>query len=260
MGLNVIIVGAGISGLCTAIGLRRAGHSVYIFEKSHFATETGAAVTVGPNGVLVLNHLGFDFVRAEACPLRSWASVDGQTLERIGVQDVADIGRITGAYFWTLHRVDLHKELLRLALDPDTTTSSSSLPVKIQYGSPVRDVDASAGRVYLVDGTVHQADVVIGADGVHSTVRACVAPADSNKQAVDSGLSAFRFLLPSEAILARPDLHAVWQSKDGDSTLFVDTTDPKKDQHMVCYGCRGYVTCAEIVTVTDQPRLIPWNI
>ena len=196
---------------------------------------------MGPNGGLVLNDLGFDFVRAGACRLLSWASADGHSLEKIGVQDCGDIGRITGAYFWTVHRVDLHKELLRLALDVDTTTTPSS--VRIQYGSSVCDVDAPTGRVYLANGTVHEADLVIGADGVHSTVRASVTAADSHRQAVDSGLSAFRFLLPSEAIPAR-----LWQSKFGDANVFADM-DPKKDQHVIWYGCRGYVLVLDILTV-----------
>lgn len=80
--MNIIIVGAGIAGLSTAIALRRAGHTVQvcilylqvtisdnyqIFEKSHFAAEIGAAVSLAPNGVLVLQALGFDFARANAC-------------------------------------------------------------------------------------------------------------------------------------------------------------------------------------------------
>lgn len=66
MGLKVGIIGAGIAGLSAAIGLRRASHDVEIFEQSEFKNEVGAAITITPNGTLVLKHWGFDFERARA--------------------------------------------------------------------------------------------------------------------------------------------------------------------------------------------------
>lgn len=127
----------------------------------------------------------------------------------------------------------MHKELLRLALEPTPTAP----PVQIQYGAPVRDIDAVNGRVYLANA-VHEADLVIGADGVHSAVRDCVVP-DSGR-AVPSGLSAFRFLLRSEVLQDKPHILAAMRAKRGDSAFLADTKAPERHRHMVWYGCRGY--------------------
>ena len=129
----------------------------------------------------------------------------------------------------------MHKELLRLAREPEP---DGTPPVQIHYGAPVRDIDPVHGRVYLAN-TVPQADLVIGADGIHSTVRACVVP-DSVRRAVPTGLSAFRFLLPSEVLQDRPHILSAMKARRGDSTLLVDTTAPERHQHMVWYVCRGY--------------------
>lgn len=66
MSMKVGIIGAGIAGLSAAVALRRAGHECEVFEQSQFKNEVGAAITVTPNGVLVLKKWGFDFEKAKA--------------------------------------------------------------------------------------------------------------------------------------------------------------------------------------------------
>jgi 2-polyprenyl-6-methoxyphenol hydroxylase-like FAD-dependent oxidoreductase len=56
--LKVLIVGAGIGGLTAAIALRNQGHDIQIFEQSHLATETGAAIHLAPNANGLLRRLG----------------------------------------------------------------------------------------------------------------------------------------------------------------------------------------------------------
>lgn len=64
--MKIGIIGAGIAGLSAAVALRRAGHECEVFEQSHFKNEVGAAITITPNGVLVLKKWGFDFEKAKA--------------------------------------------------------------------------------------------------------------------------------------------------------------------------------------------------
>lgn len=168
--------------------------------------------------------------------------MDGLTLKQITIQSLESVASITGSDYHTVHRVNLHKELLRLALDT-TTENHSTPPVKIQYGSPTADVDALNGKAHLTDGSIHTADLVIAADGIHSTVRGCVVPSDSNtsNRAIETGMSAFRFLLPTETLMARPEINNAMRMKTGDSALLADTSRVDSVQHIIWYGCRGCV-------------------
>ena len=68
-----------------------------------------------------------------------------------------------GAEWYTYHRVDLHNELKRLALD----TGGDAPPTRVRLSAEVVDVDCETGTLKLADGSVHQKDLIVGADGVH---------------------------------------------------------------------------------------------
>lgn len=76
-------------------------------------------MTLTPNGVKVLRSFGFSFERARARQLLVWESVDGITLERLSTLDVEHAEDQYGAPMYAVHRVDLHKELLRLVLQEE---------------------------------------------------------------------------------------------------------------------------------------------
>lgn len=61
--LNILIVGAGIGGLTAALGLRKNGHDVTVYEQSKLATEFGAAITLSPNAHGIFKRLGLDPVK-----------------------------------------------------------------------------------------------------------------------------------------------------------------------------------------------------
>ncbi|KAL9120672.1 MAG: hypothetical protein Q9187_002771 [Circinaria calcarea] len=231
MPLKVIIVGAGIAGLSAAVSLRLAGHSVEIFEKSLFAAETGAALAISPNGSRVLAYLGFSFERAQAQPLRVWETVHGTSLERISCLDFSNCAKRYGGPFMAVHRVDLQKELLKLALE------GAENPATLRLGAKVAGVREQEGMIELQDGSLHQADLIVAADGLHSVVRSAVLKRES--KATASGLSAFRFLIPTERLKGDPTFEKILKWKGPGVTLLADTTDTINERHLVWYDCHG---------------------
>ncbi|KAK9623706.1 hypothetical protein V6Z94_004612 [Aspergillus fumigatus] len=125
--------------------------------------------------------------------------VPGTSLtSNVGV-DCSHFVETYGAPWYLAHRVDLHTELRRLATTPD----GPGFPVETILRSEVVGFDAENGSVTLTDGSVHQADLVVAADGVHTTaIHQVIGHATP---AVATGSAAFRFLIPTEDIQGDPE-------------------------------------------------------
>jgi 2-polyprenyl-6-methoxyphenol hydroxylase-like FAD-dependent oxidoreductase len=160
--MHAIVVGAGIGGLATAIGLRRAGWEVSVLEKAHEVRAAGAALSLAPNATLALDDLGLlDEVLANGVRVTGGEALDadGTVLKRV-LLDQGE-GKVRHPMVFTL-RPKLHAVLQR------------ALGLAIETEARVVACDASKGSVTLADGTQRQADVVIGADGLRSVVRTSV--------------------------------------------------------------------------------------
>lgn len=205
-----------------------------IFEKSKFATEIGAAVVLSPNAVRVLSKFGFSCERAQARQLQLWETVDGTTLKLLGEVDHREAEQKYGAPLYAIHRVDLHNELLRLIGE------GSKKPATINLRSKVVDADPEKGFIELEDGTKHYADLIVAGDGLRSVLRKAVFKG-KDVDAKPTGLSAFRFLIPTPEIESCPSLAALWQWKKSGVTIIADTTDTVNERHMVWYDCRRCV-------------------
>jgi salicylate hydroxylase len=129
--MDVVIAGAGITGLAAAISLRRSGHKVTIYERSSLNNEVGAAINVPPNAGRFLLRWGLDpapFVASLGMYFMS-----PTTLEELSSFDHSQNADLFGAPLYYAHRVDLHSSLKHMATEPD----GPGTPVAIHLGSAV---------------------------------------------------------------------------------------------------------------------------
>ncbi|KAK7063529.1 FAD/NAD(P)-binding domain-containing protein [Favolaschia claudopus] len=168
--LNISIVGAGIGGLAAAIALRRNGHHVKIFEASETKTEVGAGLGVQPNAWNILEQFGC--VRENLKPSNWDGTVVFDAKNGVGITRpflVSQGDETKNSVF--CHRSDLHEELRRLAVDESETRFP---PIKFHLDTKVVACNPDLGTVTLASGESIPADVVIGADGIHSVIRTSV--------------------------------------------------------------------------------------
>ncbi|KAI1741288.1 putative salicylate hydroxylase [Xylaria scruposa] len=252
MPLRVIIIGAGVGGLTSAIALRKIGHSVTIFDKSTFTSELGAALTISPNGARVLVSLGFSFEKAEACPMPVFESVDGYTLERLVSVNLEDAAERYGVGYMSVHRVDLHNELLRLASEHGQCRIDIRLGIAAEVVS-IADRDVLAVRIS--SGEILEADLIIGADGIHSMTRNVVLGRTAPSGCLRD-MEAFRLTIPTETIETADDIAYLRNWKSAGTTVIADTAEVTGERHMVWYPCRGL---AENVTRWELPFYEPFS-
>jgi salicylate hydroxylase len=179
--LRAVVVGGGIGGIAAAVALAQSGIDVRVYEQAQRLTEVGAGVSLAPNGLRMLQRLGagdeIGRVGARYCSSQLRLS-DGRVMPHEPYQ-FALPGQNVG-----IHRADL-LALLAGRLPPGT--------VRTGYRCTGFSQDDSSATVGFADGSTATADVVIGADGIHSVLQGfVVAPAEP----VFSGVVAYRGLVP----------------------------------------------------------------
>jgi salicylate hydroxylase len=191
--LRVVIIGAGIGGLAAACALRQRGIEVEIFERSTKLEEVGAGLQIGPNGVKVLRALGLEdeLMRNafEPISIMSLTWDEGRLRFR---QPLRAISREQyGAPYMTAHRADLHDLLRRAAGDTPLHLGKNCIGADTVDGIAV---------ARFADGTNVEADMVIGADGIRSAIRAELFGADRPRF---TEMMAWRAIVPMECVPTR---------------------------------------------------------
>ncbi len=190
-----VIAGAGIGGLSAALALRRAGWDVRVFERAAEPRELGFGILLAPNAVAALRSLGIaeDVVSGGITPTAAeMRRPDGRRLRRLAIP----VERMPGTRPTVVLRPVLHQALLN-GLGREALTVNRGVEGFDAFGSGV--------TVRLVDGSSQAADMLIGADGVASVVRARLHPADAMPR--PSGYVAIRGASPAVDRLG--GLHAI---------------------------------------------------
>ncbi|KAF7952672.1 hypothetical protein EAE96_005903 [Botrytis aclada] len=252
--MKVIVVGAGIGGLAAATGLRRAGHEVLIFDKSSLSHEVGAAINVQANAARVVAKWGFDFKRARLVTASSITVTSGDELVDTHVVEWSNMEEKYGFKSFYSHRVDLHTELKLLA----TGEEGEGKPAVIRNRCEVVDYDTVNGSVTLADGTIMTADLIVGADGIHSAAVKKIVGYEN--PAIPTGVSCFRTLIPVQEIRDDPECGFFMEEMEGKLRMF--TWPQYEHQKVVWYPCRENEVLNIAVFCADKEDLDPshdWN-
>ena len=193
--LRIVIVGGGIAGLAAAIALRGPDRQITILEQSRLCSEIGATISLQPNATRILQQeWGMSDLLAGAngtvdCGFRIF-NADGKLVNEIPLL----VRKQYGADRIIWHRQDLHSHLMGTAMD---TSRGGPVPV-VRTASRVVGCDCEAGIVTLRDGETVEADVIIGADGIHSALRPLVLGKEVKPK--PTGSSCYRLMMSSQAL------------------------------------------------------------
>lgn len=235
--MKALIVGGGIGGLSVAIALSLRGWVVTVLEQAPELTEIGAGLQISPNGWRVLEALGVSpylqetVFEPEAIEMR--LGVSGRQVFRLQMKGYAKAR--WGAPYLHVHRADLVDALAR-RLD-------ELAPKAVRTSCTVSGYDPR-GAVLLQDDIRLEADLVVGADGLHSVVRHQMLGPGSPRY---TGNIAWRAVVPIDALdVPPPPTACVWA---GDK------------RHAVTTRLRAG-TLANFVGMVEEPQPAPegWRI
>ncbi|MGC6471406.1 MAG: FAD-dependent monooxygenase [Parvibaculales bacterium] len=200
---TAIIVGAGLGGLAAALCLDRIGWRVVVLEQADALADVGAGIQISPNGVKVLRALGLEGAAAAlACRPEAGQMRFGKSGRVIFTNPMTDYPSRYGAPYLHLHRADL-VSVLAQAL-------SERQPGALRTGAQVvtHQQDTGDVQVTLASGETVSGDVLIGADGLKSDVRAQMLGVAAPRF---TGHVAWRMVVPMDRLTTPPPPTAcVW--------------------------------------------------
>lgn len=222
--MKVAVVGGGIGGLSAALALLQAGFDVHVYEQAPRFGEIGAGIQISPNASRLLHRLGLRNamerwgVRPVAVHQKRWD--DGRTLQRAPLGP--EVEARFGAPYYHFHRGDL-AALLAEALPKE----------RAHAGRRLVGIEEKGQRVVarFDDGGSAEAELLIGADGIHSRVRHLTFGPEKPRF---TGCVAWRGLVPAERI-AHLDIEVAshnWMGPGGHCVHY--WVSAKRQMNVVC--------------------------
>jgi salicylate hydroxylase len=209
---SIAMIGGGIGGVAAALSLLRAGFDVHVYEQARALREVGAGIQISPNASRVIQSLGLgaELAKIGVRPLgiqqRRWQ--DGRALLKTPLGDA--VIEAFGFPYYQVHRGDL-LAMLTAALPPE----------RLHLGHRLTAFEDGGGRVRMQfdNGARAEADVMVGADGIHSTVRSALFGAEQPRY---SGGIAYRGLIPAERLrgLGLETTMQIWMGPRGHVVVY----------------------------------------
>jgi len=198
---SILIVGGGIGGLTTALALSRRNHRVHVVEKAPEFGEIGAGLQLAPNAMRVLDDVGVlpEISKHAVYPSRLvW--MDALSAKRITAIDLGDAFRQRYGYpYIVMHRSDLLQVLLEACqVSPLIVLEANRSVVSVEDRG-------DKARAKFADGSVIDVDILIGADGLWSTVRRLIVEDEPHRD----GYVAYRGTIPMEKMSTHAGLDNV---------------------------------------------------
>jgi salicylate hydroxylase len=208
---RVAIIGGGIGGATAGCALAQAGLDVSVYEAAPELKEIGAGVALHPNAMRVLRMIGVEeAVRRVAGRSEYAVTCDGRTARTISKISRAQQATTYGLAGATIHRADL-LDVIAAALPVGSVTLGRRCATVESHE------DVAVAR--FEDGSEVEADVIIGADGIHSRVRAALFGPDDPRF---TGKICYRSVVPMDAITgAKPSTdNTQWLGPHGTIVLY----------------------------------------
>lgn len=188
---KIVVAGGGIGGVAAGLALAAKGAQVTVLEQAPEFGEVGAGLQVGPHGSRILSKWGLlEPALALGVLPKHLVFRDALSAEVLTAVDLGEeFRKHYGGPYFVIHRSDLHSMLVDAA-----RAAGAELLTGVTVRTAVTDGDLAI--VTGDDGRTWQADVVLGMDGLKSTLRRNI----SHDEPVPSGYVAYRGTLPVDQL------------------------------------------------------------
>jgi len=240
--IPLLIAGGGIGGLATALAVSRTGRPVHVLERAPDFTELGAGLQLAPNALRVFQRLGIlEEIDKHAFYPRRLVMMDMLAGEEITSLELG--ARFLAHYkfpYLVMHRGDL--------LNVEVAACRASNLITLESNKEIVEIEDLPGgvRATCSDGSVYECDALVGADGLHSTIRKMIT---IDNAPVCSEYVAYRGTAPIGQIPQRPGLDTM--------TIWIG---PEK--HFVQYPLRQGEICNQVAVFRShryQPEADDWG-